>query len=398
MSRFGLIAYGLFITSVLLMSILIPFGDEPDFEIRIDRLQNEQLSKFDLHHYINFFPKIEQGKNCNYESGSKSIWTKISSECIELNLDVVPYKLLHVLFLTFPIFLLVVFRRQAYQLFFSSRIETFDNWERKVDATILGIFMPSAVYSFSFISQEVFSYSLLFLLLIIYRNRFLVGLLLFWIFNLDFGDFLVASLFLCCRELLMVISKKFGIRLAVWCAVTLVFSTYVMGEELLKHFAELNIQSKFLEVHNSITSKEAYDNYPLLIRPVIAILSLVFMSASGIKSIALYIFWLILTIYLVFRIYCYSISKNNTSIPSGCHNFFSEKKTLPGLIGFLAMIVTIFCIVLIAPTHTNAKYYIFMMPFAIYPLLYFFNRYILLFVILLSSLILYFNIIFYYMS
>jgi hypothetical protein len=395
MSRFGFIAYSLFITSVLLMSILIPFGDQPDFDIRIDRLQNEQISKFDLHHYINFFPKIEQNKNCNYESGSKSTWTKISLKCIELNLEIVPYKLLHVLILTFPIFFLVVFRRQAYELFFSSRIETFDNWERKVDATILGVIMPSAVYSFSFVSQEVFSVSLLFLLLIIYRNRFLVALLLFWIFNLDFGDFLVASLFICCRELLMAISKKFGIRLAVWCALTFIFITYVMGGELLKYLAELNIQSKFLEVHNSIVSKGAYDNYPLIIRPVIAILSFVFMSASGIKSIALYIFCLILAIYLVFHIY-YFIKKNNTSISGDCHNWFSEEKALPALIGFFALFTTIFCIVLIAPTHTNSKYYIFMMPFAIYPLLYLFNRYVILFFILLSSLILYFNIIFYY--
>ena len=396
MSKFGLIAYGLFITSVLLMSILIPYGDEPDFEIRLDRLQSEQISKFDLHHYINFFPKVKPDESCNYESGSKSIWAKISSECVELNLEVAPYKLLHVLFLTFPIFFLVVFRRKAHQLFFS-RNEIFVNWERKVDATILGILMPSAVYSFSFVSQEVFSYSLLFLLLIISRNRFLVGLLLFWIFNLDFGDFLVVSLFLCCRELLMIISKKFSVGLAVWCAVTLIFGTYVMGEELLKNLVGMNMQSKFSEVHSAITSKEAYDNYPLLIRPVIAILSLAFMSASGIKSIALYVFWLVLTIYLVCRIYRYSILKKNTYMPGGLYTSFSEK-LLPAVIGFLAMITTIFCIVLIAPTHTNAKYYIFMIPFAVYPLLFFFNRYTLLFFILLSSLIMYFNIIFYYIS
>ncbi len=397
MSRFGLIAYGVFITSVLLMTILVPYGDQPDFEIRLERLQNEQLPKSDLHHYINFFPEIKQGETCTYESGSKSIWAKISLECIELNLGVVPYKLLHVLLITFPIFFLAVFRKQVYQLFFPPRSEQFVDWERKVDATILGILLPSAVYSFSFVSQEVFSYSLLSLLLIVSRNLFLVGLLLFWIFNLDFGDFLVASMFLSFRVLLMAISKKFGVGLAVWCAGILIFSAFALGEVLLKHLVEMNIQSKFSEVYSALISKEAYENYPLLLRPVITIMSLVFMTATGIKSIALYAFWSMLTAYLLYRVYRHCSPKNNVCTSSDYYTMISEKK-MRAFIGFLAMITTIFFIVLIAPTHTNAKYYIFMMPFAVYPLLYFFNRYTLLYIILFSSLILYLNIVFYYIS
>ena len=379
------------------MSILVPYGDQPDFEIRLERLQNEQPPKSDLHHYIDFFPKIKQGETCTYESGSKSIWAKISPECIELNLGVVPNKLLHVLLITFPIFFLVVFRKQAYRLFFCSRSEQFVDWEIKVDATILGILLPSAVYSFSFVSQEVFSYSLLFLLLIISRNHFLVGLLLFWIFNLDFGAFLVASMFVSCRVLLMAISKKFGVRLAVWCVGVLIFSAFALGEELLKHLAGMNIQSKFSEVYDALISKEAYENYPLLLRPVMTIMSLVFMTASGIKSIALYVFWSMITAYLLYRVYRHCLLKNNACTSSDYYTMISEKK-MTAFIGFLAMITTIFCIVLIAPTHTNAKYYIFMMPFAVYPLLYFFNRYTLLYIILFSLLLLYLNIVFYYIS
>lgn len=395
-SRFGLIAYVFFIVSILFMSTLIPYGDEPDFEIRYERLQNEEISKFDLHHYVNFFPQLGQGEDCIYESGSKSILAKISPECIALNLSVVPYKLFHVLFITAPIFFLVVFRKQAYRLFFSSTNESFIDWERKVDATILGILLPSAVYAFSFVSQEVFSYSLLFLLLIISRSPFWVSLLLLWIFLLDFGAFLVAGTFISSLVFFLAIRKKISLVAVFWCAGILIFFSYIIGEELLIYLAGINIQSKFSEVQNAISSKEAYENYPLIIRPVIAVLSLSFMTASGIKSIALYLFWAILAIYFMFRLYHFCGLKKNAHLSSRSYKWFSEK-TSQAVIGFLGMVTTIFCIVLIAPTHTNAKYYIFMLPFAVYPLLYLFNRYILLFVILFSSILLYLNIVIFYM-
>lgn len=397
-SKFSLIAYGFFITSFFLMRILIPFGDEPDFEVRLKRLQfSEQISAFDIHRYVNFFPKISQDETCIYESGSSSIWAKISSECLELNLNVVPYKLFHVLFLTCPIFLLAIFREQAYRLFFDSLGESFLDWGRKLDASILGILIPSSVYAFSFISQEVFSYSLLFLLLIICRSYLLTSFLLFWILNLDFGAFLVLGMFLSCRMLLMALSKKIGIKLTILFAGVLVFWVFVIGGLFLEFLVQLNLQSKFSEIYDAIVSKEAYDKYPLFFRPIMAIMSLVFMSASGIKSIVLYIIFVLFLSYFMPRvIYCHTL-KNNISLSSGCCKLLCEE-TEPAVIGFFSVIVTIFCIIFIAPTHVNAKYYIFMMPFVIHPFLYFFSRYSILHIVIFASVILYLNIGFYYMT
>ena len=55
--------------------IIFPFGDEPDFEVRVDRLVALEKISFNFHEY-----------GCKITSGPESIHSNISSECIELNL------------------------------------------------------------------------------------------------------------------------------------------------------------------------------------------------------------------------------------------------------------------------------------------------------------------------
>ena len=397
MSRFGLVTVSIFIGLLILTGLVVPYGDEPDFSTRVERLQNDQYQWYSIYHYFNYFHDVSAENKCSYVSGSNSVWAEISLECINLNFDIIPEKLVHSILATSPILILGLFRRSIYPWFGFFHGGSYLDWERRIDATLLSILIPSAVYSLSFISDEVFTTSLLLLLLIFFCGRYLlVFIILFWVLHLDDGNFIAAGTFSALLMLFSSMSRKVGPYTSTAMAFLVIIFFYFYGEELLRIAIALNLDSKYQGVYESIIAKDAYRDYPLFFRPMITILSLVFMSASGLKSILLYMFTISLLVSCFYKlIKSNTLSKN--SINTTRDRVVSESNGSLAISGLQAAITTICCVVFVAPTHAFGKYYIFMLPFFTYFLLHYFDRTVILKSICFMSFFLYCNILFYYL-
>lgn len=399
MSRFGLTTYVIFILFLVISCLILPSGDEPDFEVRVNRLQQIDGSSYSPYGYVEFFPNAPLDSRCEYISGSQSVVSAISPQCIRENIDLIAEKLLHTLSLTLPFFLLSVFRKSYLPWICRHCIFSQDKLERMIDATALAILWPSVVYMLSWTSEEVFTNILLLMLLIISQSYILVLLLLIWILMLDHGSFLVLLTFIMFSLLFRSIHKFSFKGLAVVFLIA-VSSCYFFGESILRFVAELNIQSKPAEVYGVIVAKDAYGNYPLIARPVISIISFVFMTASGIKPFFLYMFVAIsFFIFLAKRknliLYELFTYKNSFAvIDYQSRKLLMKNRSISDL---LALIATILCIVFIAPTHAYAKYYLFMTPFICYFFLMWFSRWQALKFIILANSIMYLNIGIYYL-
>jgi len=171
--------------------------------------------------------------------------------------------------------------------------------------------------------------------------------------------------------------------------------SFFFGKDVLLYLANSDIQSKFSQIYNSIIEKSAYDNYPLVLRPVITYMSFIFMSSSGIKSILLYIVVSIFFVYTLIRGFRqYKFEEMLTRKFSGDNPKVDEFTS--SIIALLVVITTITCFVYMLPTHAYAKYYIFMIPFVVLFLLQFINKWKLMISFVLFSFILFTNMMIYY--
>jgi hypothetical protein len=396
MSKFGLITYIFFIIFLAIISLVVPSGDEPDFEVRVQRMQQIEKSAYSPYGHVQFFDGKPLDYRCIYSSGSQSLMSIISPECIEINIDFLAEKLIHTLTLTAPLFLLSIFRRKFFIFFCNlSRLE----FDKRIDATVLAALWPSVIYMLSWTSEEVFTNILLLTFLIISRSKVLVLFLSFWIFKLDHGSFIVLWIFIF-FILFFRGMRKFGYKSPLVSLGIVSLLTFFYGGDILKYLVDLDIQSKPAEVYGVIMDKDAYNNYPLLARPLISLISFIFMTASGIKPWILYAYVaLFLTSFMFNRVnfapeQLFELSKNSYA-NSGIRK---KKLILDGsLCDLLAIFATILCIVFVAPTHAFAKYYLFMTPFIFYYFLMWFSKWQVLRFIIIATLALYVNIGIYYL-
>ena len=347
--------------------IIFPFGDEPDFEVRVDRLVALEKISFNFHEY-----------GCKITSGPESIHSNISSECIELNLKYFFERLgLSFLWIS-PLIFFIIFQKKLYFLTRSYKKITTVEWKRRVDALSLTLLLPSVIYTLGWFSQEVVVTLLSFFVFIFWGRVFLILPLLLFIYTLDNGNGVVViffSLILLFYSFLQELRYKryllFGFTII---SITLV---YFLGQVFLEYLSGISYFQKISEIQHALDNGQYYKNYPLILRPVITFISLIFMTATGVKSIVLFIIAIIAIIAALVRLT--RVSGNNSS-----------------LVFILSILVTIFLITLTIPTHAYAKYYIFLIPFFVYTLLQVYTREVLLYFFTFLTIVTYLNIIIFY--
>ena len=152
---------------------------------------------------------------------------------------------------------------------------------------------------------------------------------------------------------------------------------YLFGQELLKYLSGISYFEKISQIQNALDEGQYYENYPLILRPAITFISLLFMTATGVKSIVLLIIAIIAIIAALVKLT--KVRSNNSSLAT-----------------ILSALLTISLITLTIPTHAYAKYYIFLLPFFVNVLLQVYTREALLYFFTFLTIIAYINIIIFY--
>jgi len=377
--------FTIYVFLILLNDLLIPFQDQPDFIVRVERLKNEPKVFFSIYSYINFFNYDQFIQTCDINYNNQTIWFKLNSNCIYENILYYVSRLCHTLTLTIPIFFIIANLKKVENIYSKYFNNSKRNFKKIANSLILCLISPSFIYFVSLVSEEVFTVFVMIFLFLVSESIILSCFILLLVLGLDQGSFIVGLIFYVNIIIINNLPRKLNNKMPKIYFILLSAITYIFSFDLFKilNFLEIN---KIYEISNGFIIADVADKYPLLLRPIITYMSLIFMTSSGLKSVATYFYF---PIFLFILIKYNSITDNTTVLNSNQ----PPKRVISE---FYASITTMVSVVFVLPDHSYAKYYIFMLPFLFNYLLYYLSFVQAIILILSSTALLYINIISYY--
>jgi len=380
MSKFGLIIALSYLLFSAIYITLIPYFDIPDFEIRNERILSGQVSNLDITKYI--YPddfKVDY-EYCQYSAGTGSLTSDISLDCIDKNLEIWFSRWIFNLIIFLPLLILGLFNNKISNIGLFSR--NYLKNSQKINAISLSVLTPSVIYLLSGMTNEGFLLMIAMMLILAIENIVLLIALGFLLMFLDHGLFMVYVIFIVFYYLVN-FSKIFPTRFKIGITITFLASIYLFNLEIMNFLSSLGIQSKFREVYLANLDTLTYENSWNISRPVYTFLTMIFSTAYGMKSIFLYIAFLVFILITLFG-------------SSRIRHSIKESESSESMIGFSAALITIVVFVFLSPNHAYGKYYLFLIPFFIYHLLNYLNRKQVFIFLFLSNILLLLNVGFFY--
>ena len=386
MSRFGLASTLLFVVLFLISRLLFPIGDEPDYHVKLERFLNNSFTfEAVLLEKSAFNELANTGVECVTQAKQMSGWAEISSGCFYLNLRYFLQRACVGLSAVFPIVVVIIFRRFCYRVLGMSKRISFSEWSSRLDAISVSIIFPSVIYAIGFLSPDVMVLVLALLMLLFIERPLVIAFLLSVMHYYDEGDSIVVAIFLIINYGLFSVFKRVGVASVLLILPFIIILLYLYGSHLLGFLAYMELFQKIGEVNFAILHINAYDNNPLILRPLVTYGSFIFMSANWIKSLPLYFYVTVSVCLLVIKIV--RTGRSVYEIQYSHEHFYY----LRALASSTAAIFMIFCIAFVVPSHAYAKYCLFTLPFLMRFAGYFISRWRLMKFSSISSLILLLN-------
>ncbi len=386
----------LFIIFVTLGRVLFPFGDEPDYEIRTDRLSKETSAFFkseivqnlilgmidkgisqSYHDFyssrnsdVPHFYTVVHGCNVNEVNSSIGLWHNINLKCIEMNFDYMFSRIALTFVFASPLLFIIFFRKFVYRITMSYKVESPSEWDRKIDSILLSLIFPGMIYFLGLISLEAFFISLSLFVFLFWRRYLILFFIFYFLYKVDDGNFVVVSIFAVMLTLFEYVYKRLGMSLLLLFSSLLILTAYFFGVGLLEVLAGYFPDSKFSSIYQNIALGDISNKYPLFLRPVVVFMSFVFATPSGIKSIVIYLVFICLLIVYFVKIYKGSYIRADDK---GIRVIEKELPRFNHLVGVVSALTFIFCLSYTIPSHSYAKYLMFLLPFLTYSLLYYFR-------------------------
>jgi hypothetical protein len=393
-SKFGFLCFLLFFINSLIGRLLFPFGDEPDFTVRAVSLANntEELPFWSPYNILfSFFEDIKVYPNCLINSSPFSFWSSIDKNSCSESPAQVLQRIAITLIITAPLLCLIIFRNFFLKIFTLLRYKlTIVEWKHRLDTVSISLTFPSIVYYVGLLSHEQLTLCISFFVFIFWDSIFLVFGLIVLVFSIDPGNAVIILLFLVIGKIskyLIYLQKQYLFYLFALGSLGL---AYIFGLSILNILPlnYLGIEQKASALQHLFSEgvgAELQDKYPKFLRPVLTYMTFVFMTPSFVKVISAYI--------VFFTFFLMAAFKKNLNNFTADDKLYSERKLL-----VVAVVVTIMFCVFIFPTHSNAKYYIFTLPFLVSNLLSKFKKEVILSFSVLISVIIYSHLLLYRFS
>jgi len=359
MSRFGVLTGVVFLLFMAIGKVLFPFGDEPDFDRRIDRLYNHSaLSNF----IISDVELQTSDGTCGLVADRNSLSVKVPIECMEKNILTFYNRASFTLLMIFPLLCIIIFRNAFYSLFGFYKSMSEDEWSRRLDAISLTLIFPSVIYLLGFFSREVLTSVVSLFIFIFWGRRLIVILLISLIYYIDQGNAIPVAVFYSIFLFYEFLSRRtYSFSRIILLSLLLVSFSYFLGESIIVYFVH-NFDINKIEMLYQAAYLDGYsEKYSLILRPIITYISLVFMTAEGIKSI----FVLVIVSFFLLYFMGHMFTKKGRAVLNNRGDI-----VLP----IVAGITTICLFSFTLPTHVYAKYYVFFVPFVIYATLFFYRK------------------------
>ncbi|HBT0573823.1 TPA: hypothetical protein MA142_000437 [Klebsiella pneumoniae] len=324
---------------IIAARFVFPYGDEPDFIARTselfglrDTLLFNPYSIFGS--IINIDDSIKHGGICIIKSSTLSFWSAIGDGCAQEWYKNLSRGFYNVVFLT-PFLML---------LCFGKREKSFISKE----SILISLTFPGVLYYLGLFTNEQFSLIMSMVsMCFISAGVFVTIILCALIFILDAGNAVVFTMVVGLYHSYRYLSRLLTLRKIIFISLLIVAVCFTLNTKALDFFNSLPIIGQKADaMSEQLDGSDYYAKYPLLLRPVITYMTFIYMSPAYIKSIPLYIFFIMFTIYSIRK-----SSAQHSNVDSPDLKIF-----------LLAFFTSTLSLVYMFPTYSNAKYYIFAFP------------------------------------
>lgn len=366
-SSFGLLTVTIFLIFSLLARFIFPFGDEPDFLVRVPHLVNtESHPLWSPYQWLQpITSHLETHTSCEITSTTFSVWAQINYHSCNQSIQQVLLRWLILCLLMTPILYILVFRNT-----FISFIKVWGinlsrkEWMNRLNALSITLFFPSMVYYLGLISVEQFTLILSLMVFLVFESWILVFLLMSIMFSIDFGNSLVVAFFFLFTNLSIILSKKGGIKMVLLTSTLFVLGAYIIGFTFLGQLQSIPfLREKSEAIYLSLDNSDKVNKYPIFLRPIITFMSFIFLTPSFIKTIFTYVLCGIAFVLGIRKLAKYHYSSNKVRILTKELGKNTPPQLDVSIVKFICAITSILFFVFLMPTYANAKYYIFLLPF-----------------------------------
>lgn len=364
-SLFGLTCFVSFLTCQLLGRFFYPFGDEPDFTVRAPNLILDEHSWINPYSWLRgLLGAIDYSSGCSINSSPFSLWAQIDSISCSEPLEQVLLRYIVSIMVAAPLLLIICLARKD-STSISNRRSMFglNADDRTLDALALSLLVPGITYSLGVLAEEQLVLVLSLLLILVEGSWLLTLTLLFAILSVDLGNGVVVATLVLFLNAYRFAARRLSVRMLLVALLVQSLLTLGLGISSLSILSNVSfLADKADAMYASLSDSDLVDKYPIYLRPVITFMTGVFMTPSFIKIVPAHL--LVAGSILIGTRRMMAISR----FPDVGNNFVEKRTFLQFearniIVEVIAVIATILFFVFLFPTYSNAKYYLFAVPF-----------------------------------
>jgi hypothetical protein len=388
MSQKELLPVFLFIVAAMTLRVFLPAHDEPDFDSRISRISQNKADLLTpvtglIANYIGESEMYEW--RCQFDYSMSSLTQKVEGNCIDFG-GLFIQRYIWILISNFPLLFILAYRGRIQKLLSGSNMLDRGEYRKRFDAITIAIMLPSSLYLLGLVSFETIFMSTSLLVLVAINNISIFFLLIAYLALHDLHNTILVIIF---TLMIKFFNSSYSLSNK-WIAgifgLIIVVIAYFAGDLIVELYSFFTGDSKGREILASAQDL-GDDKYPKLLRPGIVGLSLIFLTAHGLKAWVTYacIFgYCVMATYFLFKNIFNEKLRKKINLSTLGQSGKSVMHIEPWAVA-MAIIVFCFAVVLILPSYAYGKYYIFLSPFLMYFAQSFFRRKTMLFGVVLIN-------------
>jgi len=377
-SRYGLYCVLSFFIWTVLLRVVLPFGDEPDFGVRAIELVEGYHPFWVPYHWLGeLLNELQVESHCEVHASQTTIFGYIESTYCKQGFEQIFYRVVITLACCAPLFFVVVHRRALHKVLqvFRLRLKANELNER-LDALGISLLIPGMIYYLGLLSHEQFTLVISLFISVVWGNWILVLGLATFTSVLDLGNGAVIFGFLAIYFFVSLIWKSFGLKGLVIFIIGGGVSAIIVSHEFMKHVQVLPLLMERAEaIYVKSLTADFLEKYPIVLRPVITFITGVFMTPTGIKAAPVQLMFAVAIAVGLVRLRKRLQQKMKLVATES-----NQSQQLTGdisgarLMPFAAALTTIIFFTFMLPDYANAKYYMFLAPFLVLPFMLVFGR------------------------
>ena len=338
---------------------LYPFGDEPDFVARAPNLVFADHSWINPYYWLDgILASLNFSSSCNIQASPFSIWAKIDSLSCTESLDQIISRLFIAVVICIPLIFVICFAWGRGRKIFGLRILNYEG--QRGEALALTLLVPGVTYSLGLLAEEQLVL-MLSLLVIMVDRRWIPGVFLVAaILSVDFGNGVVVAAMVIFLNTYRYISKFVSIRVVVLLALSQAAAALVAGIAFVGFLSNFSfLADKADAIYTAVSASDLVEKYPVYLRPAITFMTGVFMTPAFVKVVPAFLlmgFSLIVVGRRLVKIYFIC---ENEKVNGGCVIDGQRER----VVDCCAIAATVLLFIFLIPTYSNAKYYLFAIPF-----------------------------------